>query len=718
MGLIKRGLLVLGTIAALVFIALLPLTAGSSTNSVARRRAVAPGAPTAASFAENLKEHYLSDDGIAYVRPGLKVKINSVTIGTDRKPVIDYSLTDSLDQPVDRLGKTTPGAISTSFVLAWYSPTTRQYTSYTTRTQTSAATSPHPNVTVTQAGADSGGATVDLETGHATYTFKTVLPANFDKTKTTTLGVYATRNLTDIVGKNYYANVEYDFRPDGAAVTEKWDKVNQAASCNNCHNGVRTLSAHGGSRQDVKLCALCHTPQTIDPDTGNTVDMKVMVHKIHMGEGLPSVVAGTPYQIIGNANSVADYSTVAYPQDIRNCQNCHEGTNAAAKPAQNDVWLTKPTRDACGSCHDDINWTTGAHHAAGAQADDAACASCHIADTGKEFDASIKGGHVIPLKSKQLKGLTASIVSVTDLAPGKKPTVVFAIKNTDDGTAVNGNTLSSFGPLFAGTSGNYTQYFRETAQGKSTFDATKGTTSYTFTAAVPADATGTWTVSADIYRTSTLKRADGGADITGLRDAALNPIKYVALTGTATPRRTSVSMALCNNCHASLALHGDQRKNIDECVICHNPVEGDQARRPANAGAKESVSFQRMIHRIHSGEELTQDYTVYGFGGSLNNFNEVRFPGVLNNCAACHVNTAAYSLPVATSAGPVTTLRDYFSPQGPGTAACLGCHDNKDAAAHAFLNTVNFPGATTPAEACATCHGTGKDWDAAKVHAQ
>jgi hypothetical protein len=76
------------------------------------------------------------------------------------------------------------------------------------------------------------------------------------------------------------------------------------------------------------------------------------------------------------------------------------------------------------------------------------------------------------------------------------------------------------------------------------------------------------------------------------------------------------------------------------------------------------------------------------------------------------------SLPVASTAGVVTTLRDYFTPQGPGTAACLGCHDSKDAAAHAYLNTAKFPGSTDPAEACAACHGTGKDWAVEKVHAR
>src|SRR5213078_3372018 len=101
-------------------------------------------------------------------------------------------------------------------------------------------------------------------------------------------------------------------------VIETWAKINLATSCNNCHD---PLSAHGGSRQDPKLCALCHQPQTVDPDTGNTVDLKVMIHKIHEGAKLPSVVAGGKYQIIGFSPTPVDFSKVALPpgQDVRNC---------------------------------------------------------------------------------------------------------------------------------------------------------------------------------------------------------------------------------------------------------------------------------------------------------------------------------------------------------------------------------------------------------------
>jgi OmcA/MtrC family decaheme c-type cytochrome len=83
----------------------------------------------------------------------------------------------------------------------------------------------------------------------------------------------------------------------------------------------------------VAGCITCHTPQTTDPDTGNTVDMATMIHKIHKGKDLPSVQAGTPYRIIGNQQAVHDYSHIgfsAYP-DTRNCVACHEQGKAPGR---------------------------------------------------------------------------------------------------------------------------------------------------------------------------------------------------------------------------------------------------------------------------------------------------------------------------------------------------------------------------------------------------
>lgn len=677
-----------------------------------RQRAVAP----VARFASDQLEAYLTAETLDYIRPGLKIVVNSVTIGADRKPVVDLKITDSLDQPLDRLGKVTPGAVSVSFVLSWFDPATRNYTSYITRTETAPANAPHPGAVATQATADSGGSWTDLGSGHYTYKFGSALPANFDAPKTHTLGIYATRNLTDIVGKNYYANVEFDFRPDGAPVTDVWDEI-RTQSCNQCHD---PLMAHGGARQDVKLCVLCHSPQSSDSATGNTVDFKVMIHKIHYGENLPSVKSGTPYQIWGFNNAVTDFSTVVFPQDIRNCgPACHEGRDPKNVPVQAHTWFTAPSRAACGSCHDDINWVTGAGHPGGPQANDAACSACHIPASGSEYDASIQGAHTVPYKSSQLRGLTATITSVTNTKPGQKPTAVYAVRN-GDGSPVDATKLTTFAPILGGPTVSYRTYFRENglAAGKSTYDPATGLTTYTFQNAIPSTATGSWTVSADIYRNATIKRASGGADIT-LREAAFNPIKHVAVTDPQpVPRRTVVTTAQCNQCHDRLAAHGDQRQNTEECVICHNPTTTDVAMRPATAGAPESVSFQRLIHRVHTGEELTQDYTVYGFGGSANNFNEVRFPGDRRDCVKCHT-ASSYLLPLPVGIDSVTTPHDYFSPQGPATAACLGCHDSEAAAAHAFLNTTNFGNPNGKlAEACATCHGTGAQWDVAAVHAR
>ncbi|HTK75192.1 MAG TPA: hypothetical protein VL371_08030, partial [Gemmataceae bacterium] len=198
------------------------LTVPGGTNTT---RVVPPrgGQSPTALYTATSKEFYLTEDQFDFARPGYHIKVNSVTIGSDRKPVVDVSLTDDLGAPIDRLGVQTPGTASTSFLLSWYNPTTRDYTSYVTRTATGAAG------TVTQATSDSGGVFKDLDVGHFTYTFKNVLPAGFDQTKTHTLGMYGTRtmpvDLPGLGGKTYNANTEFDFRPDGQAIVDKWDQI-------------------------------------------------------------------------------------------------------------------------------------------------------------------------------------------------------------------------------------------------------------------------------------------------------------------------------------------------------------------------------------------------------------------------------------------------------------------------------------------------------------
>jgi OmcA/MtrC family decaheme c-type cytochrome len=172
-----------------------------------------------------------------------------------------------------------------------------------------------------------------------------------------------------------------------------------------------------------------------------------------------------------------------------------------------------------------------------------------------------------------------------------------------------------------------------------------------------------------------------------------------------------VDLDKCNKCHDKLQLHGNNRNQIQACVVCHNPVTTDSSRRPAAANPAESVDFKLMIHKLHTGEELNFDYTVYGFGGTPINFNEVRFPGDRRNCAACHVGNT-YAVPLPSTATPVTTPRNFWEPTRPTAAACLACHDSTEAAAHAFVNTASF------GESCAVCHKEDAEFAVSRVHAR
>ena len=226
------------------------------------------------------------------------------------------------------------------------------------------------NPSQTQAGTDSGGTWKTNADGDYTYTFATKAPANFDATATHAIGVSAQRDLSEFITYAEFAetaNDVYNFVPNGSAV-KVIRSVVPTAACNNCHD---PLIGHGGSRLTVEMCILCHTPQTINPDTQLTQDMNVLIHKIHMGQNLPSVKAGTPYRIY-HRGAWSDFSDVGFPSgtdELKTCTVCHQNAPQA------DNYKNAPSRAACGSCHDDVNFATGANHVNLPQVDDNMCAN-------------------------------------------------------------------------------------------------------------------------------------------------------------------------------------------------------------------------------------------------------------------------------------------------------------------------------------------------------
>jgi OmcA/MtrC family decaheme c-type cytochrome len=646
------------------------------------------------TYSKRDKAYYMDENQASFVRPGLVISVTKAEIANDGTVRAYYKLTDPKGLPLDREGIITPGAVSTSFIFATIPNGQKQYTAYTTRVQTS----PITGKSATQAGADSGGTFAKLADGEYVYTFRTKAPSTFDKTATHTIGAYGSRNLSEFDLGTQYDDDVYTFVPDGSAVKVTRDVV-RTETCNKCHD---SLGLHGGSRKTVPLCVLCHSPQTVDPDTGNSVDMVAMTHKIHAGSALPSVQAGKPYQIIGNAQSVHDYSEIAFPADARNCNACHEQDNAAQKEA----WL-KPSRQGCGSCHDDINFASGEGHRDLPQVSDNQCANCHTAEGELEFDASIKGAHQLPRFSKMLPGLEVKIVSLSDGAAGKKPTVGFTIKDKK-GNPIAASKLDTLRVYWGGPTSDYAGYNQEDAR-KAECNS-DGLCYWTFAKPIPSDAKGSFAAYIEGYRS--VKLLEGTKKEITQRDVTINPVYYFSVDGSkVAPRRTVVAIEKCNACHSNLAMHGDQRNTIEGCIMCHNPNETDAARRPANMMPAETVDFKTMIHRLHTGLELEREYTIYGFGGTANDMTKFGYPGDRRNCNTCHVGNSQ-QLPMREGTIPVKNSRGLVDPMLPTTAACTACHSSRSASSHALVNTSQL------GESCATCHGPNAEFSVDKAHAR
>ena len=301
------------------------------------------------------------------------------------------------------------------------------------------------------------------------------------------------------------SNAMFNFNIGTSTFVQKREVV-RMENCQSCHEN---LMVHGRNRKDVTYCLMCHTSGSEDRNNaaiqggtpGVSIDLKVMIHKIHNGKNLPSVLgvstnpdgsrnyAATPTPYIIAAGSANDFSEIGFPvwpnlniamprdagytalsatdklldDTIRlgatACDKCHgdpDGAGPIPAPAQGSFAYSKQSRRACGSCHDDVVWShpyTANGQTMPAMFDDDSCIVCHSPTGGSPL--SPIDGHVHPLNNPAVNaGFNVDILSVTEaganngngkIDPGEKVAVSFTLKNdagVDVPASIAGASLS------------------------------------------------------------------------------------------------------------------------------------------------------------------------------------------------------------------------------------------------------------------------------------
>ncbi len=186
-------------------------------------------------------------------------------------------------------------------------------------------------------------------------------------------------------------------------------------------------------------------------------------------------------------------------------------------------------------------------------------------------------------------------------------TVNFSITG-NSGKPLTLSQLSSLSLVLASPTTDYAGYDSESA--------------FTFPTPLPANASGSYTVGIEGYSNENIITNPHAGTTSSVKDAGLNQVLSFSVDGSSVvPRRLVVGLDNCDTSHVRLSAHGGSRNNTTYCVLCHNPNTTEVARRPAAQAPPETVDFRTLVHKIHRGTDLTQQYTVYGFNSSVNNFN-------------------------------------------------------------------------------------------------
>ncbi len=681
----------------------------------------------------------------------INIAVNSVAVPSGGgAPTVSLTLTNDLNQGLVGLP-----ARDIRFVLSQLTPGTggssSEWQSYVTR-DTGTITN---GQATTERGSD--GTFVDNNDGTYTYTFANDLDAYpagpaFDETKTHRLGIEI-RDQAPIS-----SNGIVTFVPAGGDPTFE-RRIVDNNTCNACHD---RLEFHGGPRTDVDYCVTCHNPYSIDGDTGNTVDMKALIHNIHAGRD--------GYVIIGHEGTVKDYSNIKWTQDVRNCQTCHEENDENTPQASN--WREVPNRAACGTCHyddgvpgtgNDFAIEDGIHPAGLVFTDDTQCINCHGPDsTVADGRLRVARAHEIPtqLASDLFR---YNVISIANAAVGQTPSVTFSVTNPQDNdsaydlgtdpawTACNGT--SRLAVTLAWTTNDYTNSGSGntpaqpvsmnplTACGGTATNNGDGTFTVTSPVPVPAGITGTLSAGLEGHPWVDID-GDGEAGFSE-RIAVKNGIAYQGIDGAAVvKRRNAIAIERCDQCHNQLTIHGNNRTDEPEvCVQCHNPNATDINRRNPpcsdDLGTDDvPIDFKRMIHRIHASGATGEPFEVCGFGNRKHVY-DVTYPGHIRNCEGCHEapdpdeeRFPYHPVEAGTILGTtISAGADLASPTddvviSPNSSVCSSCHVSDLAKLHMEQNGGNFAATKNPdgtlnpadVESCALCHGPGRSADVKEVH--
>ncbi|MDD5335003.1 MAG: OmcA/MtrC family decaheme c-type cytochrome [Rhodoferax sp.] len=755
-----------------------------------------------------------------------QVTVQSVTINS--APVVKFTVKDAAGNPVVGLANYSQGSTATvkgltnvAFTLAKLVPASTytvtsggvtttynsepskwvSYNVYKTPTVAQKAAAPTVPWYGTWPSTDAQGTLVDNGDGSYQYTFmrdpkqaaaivaalpdtlplsdkKDLGDVSYDPTLTHRLGIQIggaapgtgsnTPNaVTSTPGVNMVntANIVYDFRPDGAPVTNTRDVVS-IDTCGSCHD--KKVLAHG-SRKDPRYCVTCHTDQvkySINAEatpvgsyyltgtkTTNTsvvngkslADFPNMIHKVHMGNRL--VKQG--YNFIPNSTSGigVQFNTLAIPQDIRNCTTCHDGAAAVAakKTTNGDNWKNNPSVLACGSCHDGINFATGAGstiadklkdvaakvavgttqtgHAAGQDATNPQCALCHTAEkiavyhTGK-----------LPTNSDATKRTMSAAISKATVAADGSVTVNFTLSDNGvavtDPAAISGLafSLAKLNPAVNGASTHWQSYtgkarttvaanppvvqgYNETALAANlTVDATTKVWTYKFqllNAATPGDIR-------TIDHVHNLSTATGSSAITGQYSAASMPtLPYVVSYDPTLTHRIGIEFNKAATTTPVAAAVANKFNAIYDWV-----PDGNKTAQTRNIVSMDSCATCHAGSKIHKG--FTTEYCVTCHNQNTYDPSSGTGNGVGSKLVdlqvIVHKLHMGNQLPSVKAGVPYTingAAHDYSNVAYPGVIKnCAVCH--KATATKADGKTLLENRAawyTTPTKrACSTCH--------------